>query len=274
MSSDSENDQDAPSRWFDLERLLSDTGCRQVRFHAECESTNSIALSLAGGAADLPLLVLTDTQTAGRGRGSNSWWASDGALTFSLLIAPAEFGINRETFPLVSLTTALAVSETLGQFAPECSVGLKWPNDVHLNGRKVCGILVEPPPGRDDRLVIGIGLNVGNSLRAAPEELRSIATSIIDESGQSNSPHEVLEHLLGALAEQLTALGARQLNLVPRWQNQCILTGRDIVLQSGEQRFEGTCRGIEDSGAVVLESNGETRAHFAGTVRLKQDAAS
>lgn len=260
---------DSASRWFDLDRLLSDTACQRIRFQAECESTNTIALQLASESDDLPLLVLTDTQTAGRGRGTNSWWANDGALTFSLLIVPSASGISREATPLVSLATALAVSTTLSRFAPDCTVGLKWPNDVHLNGRKVCGILVEPPPGIDDRLVVGIGLNVGNSLREAPEELRSIATSIVDEAGQSFPPHEVLELLLGSLNDELQILGAGELDLQQRWQRQCILTGREIVLRSGDQQFEGTCRGIEDSGAVLIESNGQTRAHFAGTVRLK-----
>ena len=260
---------DSESRWFDLGRLLADTDCQRIQFLGECQSTNTIGLQQARDFTDLPLLVLTDSQTAGRGRGANSWWASDGAVTFSLLIAPSAAGIAREATPLVSLTTALAVSTTLSRFAPDCTVGLKWPNDVHLNDRKVCGILVEPPPGIDDRLVIGIGLNIGNSLREAPEELRSIATSVLDETGQSYPPHEVLEHLLGVLFDELKLLGAGQLDLSRRWQQQCILTNREIVLQSGDQTFEGECRGIEDSGAVLIESNGQTRAHFAGTVRLK-----
>lgn len=269
MSQDSEIQATGTSRWFDLERLLTDTLCSRIVFRADCPSTNSIALELVGSNDSLPLLVLTDTQTAGRGRGSNTWWATDGALTFSLTIAPSEFGIARETFPLISLTTAIAVSETLSRFAPECTVGLKWPNDVHLNSRKVCGILVEPPPGHDDRLVLGIGLNVGNSLREAPEELRVLATSIVDESGRAHSPHEVLESLLTELTQQLTSLGEGRLSLKERWQRQCTLTGHDVVLQSGDHRVEGTCRGIEDSGAILIESQDESRAHFGGTIRLK-----
>ena len=260
---------DSPSRWFDLQRLHNETLCRRIVFHAECSSTSTDALTLARSDAPLPLLVLTDTQTAGRGRGSNQWWAGEGALTFSLLLAPSEFGISRETYPLVSLTAALAVSEILREFAPECQVGLKWPNDVHLNGRKVCGILVEPPPGLNDRLVLGIGLHVGNSLREAPEELRSIATSIIDEAGRAHRLHEVLECLLNELSKQFRTLGQGALPLRERWQQQCVLTGKDVVLQSGDHRVEGACHGIADSGAILIASDGGPRAHFGGTVRLK-----
>lgn len=258
---------DSSSRWFDLQRLHDATFCRQIVFLAECSSTNTEALTHARSDEPLPLLVLTDTQTAGRGRGSNTWWAGDGSLTFSLLIAPGEFGIGRETYPLVSLTTALAVSRTLNEFAPECQVGLKWPNDVHLNGRKVCGILVEPPPGVDDRLVIGIGLNVGNSLREAPEELRSIATSIIDEAGRTHSPHEVLEYLMGEISDQLQTLGNGQVAWHDQWQRQCVLKGKAIVLQSGDHQVTGLCRGIAESGAILIESDGQTHGHFGGTVR-------
>ena len=260
---------DSPSRWFDLQRLHNKTLCRRIVFRAECSSTSTEALAFAHSDSALPLLVLTEMQTAGRGRGSNQWWANDGALTFSLLVAPSEFGISREAFPLVSLTAALAVSEILREFAPECQVGLKWPNDVHLNGRKVCGILVEPPPGLDDRLVLGIGLNVGNSLREAPEELRCIATSIIDEAARAQSLHEVLEYLLNELADQFRTLGQQKLALRERWQQQCVLLGKDIVLQSGNHQVEGTCHGIADSGAILIASDGEARAHFGGTVRLK-----
>ena len=95
---------DSESRWFDLGRLLADTDCQRIQFLGECQSTNTIGLQQARDFTDLPLLVLTDSQTAGRGRGANSWWASDGAVTFSLLIAPSAAGIAREATPLVSLT--------------------------------------------------------------------------------------------------------------------------------------------------------------------------
>ena len=239
--------------------------------HEDLDSTNTRALALISDIAPPSgaHLIYTEQQLAGRGRQGNHWFSAPGSLTFSLIINRTSLDLPAEKVPLMGLAAGVAVLEAGKHFLPQGEFGLKWPNDVHLNGRKVCGILVEPPPGLVDRLVIGIGLNVGNSLREAPEELRSIATSIIDEAGRAQRLHEVLECLLNELSEQFRTLGQEKLPLRERWQQQCVLTGKDVVLQSGDHRVEGRCQGIADSGALLIASHGEPRAHFGGTVRLK-----
>ena len=263
----SEIDADYPSQFFDLESIVRDSFCEAVVFRRECASTNDIALALARTAQQVPLLVATDCQTGGRGRGSNSWWAREGALTFSLLLKPAQFEIQNSAWPLVSLATAIAVADSLGEFCPDVTAGLKWPNDVHLAGRKVCGILVEPAPG-SDCLVIGVGVNVLNSLKEAPEEMRDLATSILDETGDEYSPAEFLQTLLAFLAESLKSLGFQTLKLKERWAQQCVLTGKQISLESGDRLVAGLCRGIDDSGAVLVESEGQVQPWFGGVVRI------
>jgi BirA family biotin operon repressor/biotin-[acetyl-CoA-carboxylase] ligase len=268
---------DFPSRWFDLEELLASTFCRSIRFQRECASTNDLALEEHRGIAAypdsptslLPRLLTTDAQTAGRGRGSNQWWAGDGSLAFSLRIAPADFSITREQWPLGSLATALAVGDALGEFATDRSVGLKWPNDVQLDARKVCGILVEPPPGCMTELVIGVGINVLNSLADAPDELRSIATSLVDELDDNRlcSPGDVLLRVLQCLDGELQRLATGRLDLIDRWKTRCVLTGHSVSLEAGGRRVTGICRGIDSSGAILLEADGEVRPWFGGIVR-------
>lgn len=259
---------DFPSRWFDLEELLASTFCRSVRFQRECASTNDLALAEQRDQT-LPRLLTTDAQTAGRGRGSNQWWAGDGALAFSLRITPAEFNVSREQWPLVSLATALVVGDVLAEFVPEKPVGLKWPNDVQLGGRKVCGILVEPPPGNDGELVIGVGINVLNSLADAPAELRAIATSLVDETDPDSdcSPGDVLLRVLQSLEVELQRLATGSLQLNERWQSRCVLVGHAVSLEAGGRRVEGVCRGIDPAGAILLEADGELRPWFGGVVR-------
>ncbi|MFP6764014.1 MAG: hypothetical protein VB858_10355, partial [Planctomycetaceae bacterium] len=121
-------DADYASRWFDTGKLLQDTFSAGIVFRRECVSTNDLALKLAEQAEHLPLLVVTDCQTGGRGRGRNTWWAGEGCLTFSLLLEPATFGINSRSWPLISLITAIAVADTLSEFSSAVPVGLKWPN--------------------------------------------------------------------------------------------------------------------------------------------------
>lgn len=260
-------DADFPSQWFDLELLLEETLCESILFRRECGSTNNVALDHAASADTLPLLVTTDCQTGGRGRGRNTWWAREGALTFSLLLAPETLGICAESWPLVSLGTAIAVADTLSKFADESNVGLKWPNDVHLGGKKICGILVEPAHEARGRLVIGVGVNVLNSLHAAPDDVRLLATSIVDETGDEFSPGEFLIPLLNELAVQLLKIGDGQLDLKSRWATQCMLTGREISLESGDHLIEGRCVGVDSTGAILVETDGETKPWFGGVVR-------
>jgi BirA family transcriptional regulator, biotin operon repressor / biotin---[acetyl-CoA-carboxylase] ligase len=257
---------DFTSRWFDLERLLAESFVREIEFRRECVSTNDLALSHTTDRQS-PTLVLTDSQTGGRGRGSNQWWARDGALTFSLRLTPAEFSVVHEKWPLVSLATAIAVADTLPEFAPKQNVGLKWPNDVFLNGRKVCGILVEPPKGSTTELVIGVGINVANSLSEAPDDVRKIATSILDETDKEFSPSDVLLSFLQHFEALICDLGNESLKLAERWREQCSLTGHRISLESGDHQIVGLCHGISEAGAIIVETDGVLRPWYGGIIR-------
>lgn len=255
------------SRLFDLGRLRTHPFLREVSFVAECRSTSDLALNAARTNAALPHLFLTDQQTGGRGRGTNRWWAADGALTFSLLVAPSVFGIDGRMMPQSSPVAALAVSDALARFVPEAMLQLKWPNDVWLKGRKVSGILIEPVTGIPDRISIGIGINVGNSFADAPVELRSIATSIADETGANIPLTDLLLELLTELERNLRALGHGQHALVERWNRRCALTGQFISLQAADRQVTGLCHGINPDGAILVESEGEIRPWFGGVVR-------
>lgn len=255
-------------RWFDLQELAAQSGVQQIAFFSEIGSTNDEALQRGLETTQTPLLVLAEGQSGGRGRGSNRWWASEGALTFSLLVEPASFQITPNRWPLVSLATAVAVADLLDEFARGQVVGLKWPNDVHLGGRKICGILVETVRGRTDRLVIGIGLNVGNSLRDAPAEIQSIATSLLDETGTQFGLMEVLLRLLILLEERLRQLGRNELPLQERWSRQCVLTGHEVRLQAGDQVIQGHCSGLGEQGGLMIASSNGSREWFGGIVRI------
>jgi BirA family biotin operon repressor/biotin-[acetyl-CoA-carboxylase] ligase len=180
---------------------------------------------------------------------------------------PSEFSVAHEKWPLVSLTTAIAVADTLANFAPDQKVGLKWPNDVILNGRKICGILVEPPKGSTTELVIGVGINVANSLNDAPDDVRNIATSILDETDTEFSPSDVLLKFLQRFEALIRELGSESFNLKERWQQQCNLTGHQISLESGDHLIVGLCRGISDAGAINVETDGVVRPWYGGIVR-------
>lgn len=263
----------------DLERLLADTFIQHLDYHPQLGSTNDRAMELAGGADDhFPLLVLTETQTAGRGRGANSWWASCGALTFSVMLATENAQLPPQRWPQVSLTVGLAVCEALEEIlsrgVPETSldalpqVQLKWPNDVYIEGRKICGILVEVPPASTGKLLLGIGLNVNNSVADAPEAIQGLATSLRDLTGQSFSLTDVLVEVLQRLANRLATGNFWTTELVAGWRKRCYLTGKKIAIDNGTRKTAGVCQGIDNTGALQLEADGQIEKHLAGVITV------
>lgn len=252
-----------------LRRLERETFVRHAQWHAELDSTNRAAMSLAqNGLAELPALIGANRQTAGRGRGSNAWWSADGALTFSLLFNPLDRGLPLERWPQVALMTGLAVADTLENYLPPAGVQLKWPNDVYADGRKICGILTEVPPGCTDRLVVGIGLNVGNSLAEAPDDLRSSAVSLRDLLGGNHPPLEdVLMLLIRRWEAWLQRLSAGEIDFPAAWRSKCYLTGERISIVNGPESVVGICRGLDQDGALLLDTERGVQRIIAGTVR-------
>ena len=242
--------------------LRRETFVSFVECHAELTSTNDRALQLANGTAELPALVIADRQTAGRGRRDNRWWSADGALTFSLVAELPEGTIQRE---IVSLLTGLAVAETLTGHMPAQDVSLKWPNDVYVHGRKICGILTEIPNQRSDSVVIGVGINANNSRSNAPKDIRDTVTSLYDEIGTPISTQNLLCKVLAALEPQLAADPA---TLPQRWQRYCLLRDHHVTADTAAGAVSGVCRGIGSDGALILETrNGLVPVHSATTVR-------
>lgn len=250
----------------DPERICADTFIRHVELHDLLPSTSNRAIGLAG-AADLkmPVLVLARRQTAGRGRGSNRWWSADGALTFSLLLEGAELGITSRDWPRVSLTTAVAVCDAL----PVRGL-IKWPNDVLVDGHKICGILIESPGGSapaKDRFVIGVGINVNNTWREVPEGAGMTGIALCDATGRQHGLQRVLIRFLRALEKRLEQLAGGDPQLPSTWQALCWLRERHVEVDVGGRRVEGRCSGIADDGALVVQTNSNTEHVYSGSVR-------
>lgn len=236
--------------------------------HVELDSTNNRAAQLAADPnVPLPALIATERQTAGRGRGANRWWSSDGALTFSLLIDATEDKLPAARWPLVSLAAALAIGDVLTGRLPQHDVRLKWPNDVYVGGRKICGILVEAPPVRPARLIVGIGLNVNNSLREAPADVQARATSMIDEAGHAFRREELLAQIVTEFLELLPTIASDALPLLERWQPLCLLTGRTVWIEVNGAEVVGRCAGIDAAGALLLHTIAGQQRLFSGVVK-------
>lgn len=252
---------------FELKRVEAETAVAEIAYRPEVSSTNDWALELAREAGHrLPLLVLASRQMQGRGRGANRWWSATGALTFSLLLDTRQVLPAPAALPRLSLISGLSVCKALASLVPGSEVRLKWPNDILLGRRKVCGILIESPARPKDRCVVGIGINVNNSLSEAPEEVRQQAISLADASGERWDLTGVLVDVLRQLEIAFADLAAGHLQLSNASRPWCALTGKLIAIAVGKKRFEGVCAGIDDDGALRVRTGESEQRLFSGVV--------
>jgi BirA family biotin operon repressor/biotin-[acetyl-CoA-carboxylase] ligase len=264
---------------MDIKRILQETFVVEVERHAELGSTNDRAMDRAKqGAKRLPLLVIADRQTAGRGRGGNRWWSGSGSLTFSLLLESTALDSksadllgrqlncrpNIGAVPLISITSGMAVVETLKPLLGKHLLGLHWPNDIIADGKKLAGILVEVLP--DGRTVIGIGINTNNSMAEAPTVLRSMATSMLDLTGIRYDHTELLVALFQHMQKHLVALKDAPSQLSAQADALCLQRGKQLTIQLGRQTIVGLCRGIAPDGALLLETSEGLRSCYSGTI--------
>jgi BirA family biotin operon repressor/biotin-[acetyl-CoA-carboxylase] ligase len=253
---------------FDLSRITRETSVQHVEYHESLDSTNKLAREVLSDLLPLcPALVLTSNQTAGRGRGANSWWATSGALTFSLVLNAADLGLSPDWLPLISLATGLAVRNAVADLVPDSSVAIKWPNDVLVGGAKICGILTEQHAvdGRS-AIVIGVGINVNNSLAPAPEDVRQRATSVFDLCNGHHDLTDTLIRLLPQIDETIRSLRDRQTALLAELNSHSYLNGLSVSLQIGQSTTSGLCRGIDESGYLVIDDGTDIHRFNAGTV--------
>ena len=254
----------------DLDRIQGESPVRVVQYYRQLPSTSDRALQLARvDECETPLVVLAELQTAGRGRGSNRWWAGPGALTFSLVV-DLKNGQRSVGDTRVSLATALAVRDALSTFDRTARFQLKWPNDLYLQSRKIAGILLERPALHLNRLVVGIGVNVNNSLQGAPAALQETSNSFCDATGRELNLPDLLIATLNSLVTQYAALAEGQFPLRDQWNAHCMLRGQAVDVESGKRQVAGVCRGVDPEGALLVQTGAGLEAFASGSVRQIQ----
>lgn len=228
--------------------------------HRQTDSTNERAKALANCGAPHGTLVTADEQTAGHGRQGRAWAGIPGtAVLMSVIVGDLE-----ERHTLLPLTAAVAVCEA-AEACAEARCAIKWPNDVWIGGRKLAGVLVEARP-QAGWAVVGVGINVTTTIDDFPEELRGIATSLTIEAFGTGkaSRNAVLSAFLKAFA---ALLGQDRDGILDEWRSRDALRGRQISWEGGE----GTAGGIDQSGALLVETGRGKVALEAGEVHLRVD---
>jgi BirA family biotin operon repressor/biotin-[acetyl-CoA-carboxylase] ligase len=215
---------------------LVGTRFTNVEVHSSIDSTQT-ALVTQGGRDGR--VVVADHQTAGRGRAGRSWLDVPGAmLMFSALVR----GIASERAGQLCLQAGVAVARALGNDAR-----LKWPNDVRLDGKKVCGILGELARS-GDFLVIGIGVNVGHAQGDLPADLE--ATSVRIARGKAPRRDELCVAILREL-DAVLADGA----WIEEYRERCDTIGARVRVELTDRTFEGVAEDVRDDGVLVVDGN-------------------
>lgn len=209
------------------------------------ESTNDELHQLAVDGAPHGLVLLANEQRQGRGRRGNTWTSPAGEnLAFSILVRPEE---AKALWPRLSLATGLAVAEALEGLG--CQPGIKWPNDLWLDERKVAGILVE---AGEDFAIVGIGVNVHTT--EFPPDIADTATSLKLILGEPPSRAEVLAAIVSRFAIRNRGIGSDFPKLIEAVNQRCVLSGKRVVLQTSSGPKSGIVKEVGSGGELLLDT--------------------
>jgi len=238
---------------------------QRVIYYPSLSSTTEIAKREAQQGATEGTVVVADEQTAGRGRVKRAWLSPKGCIALSIILYPSVLHL-----PSLVMLASLAVVRSI-----EAVTGLKpqikWPNDVLVNGKKVCGILIESQVKRAnvEHAIIGIGANVNFRVSDFPG-IAPIATSLSDELGGEVSRLDIIRHLLVEIERlYLTLLGGAGA-IYEEWRDCLVTLGRKVQVKMGETTYEGIAESVAKDGSLLLRhQDGSLTKIVAGDVTLR-----
>ena len=237
---------------------------QRIIYYPKLTSTMDVARREAQQGAAEGTVVIAGEQTAGRGRIKRAWLSPKGSIALSVILYP---GVTY--LPSLIMLASLAVVHSIDKVAGLKSQ-VKWPNDVLINGRKVCGILVESEV-RGDKVnyaIIGIGINANFRVSDFPE-ISSIATSLSDELGRDISRLDLIQCLLVEIERLYLTLQAGG-SIYEEWRDNLVTLGRRVHVKSGEDVYEGIAEEVARDGSLLLRrSDGSLTKIVAGDVTLR-----
>lgn len=255
-------------------RLTTLWAGRRLYYLDTTGSTNNDAKRLGEEGDPHGTTVVADIQTAGKGRRGRSWQSLSGtSLSFSILLRP-DFAPDKAS--MITLVMALSVAEAVEETA-QTAAGIKWPNDIVMNKKKICGMLTEmtmtPEMDEIQYVVVGAGINVNNaSPEEFQEEVRPNATSLRIETGQQSSRAKLLNSVLmrfeenyGIFLQTLDLSGLKE-----NYQKHLINMGAQVRVLDPAGEYTGAAEGIDNRGElIVVKENGERVPVYAGEVSVR-----
>ena len=240
---------------FYNEAMMSDDNIDNDRKNIfnEVMSTNTIAKFLSMNGVGNGAVVISEKQTKARGRSGKNWESPLGGVWLSIILNP---NVNHSKIPLITLATGVAVENTLKRIGVK-NAEIKWPNDILIHGKKVCGILTEAITSFNtiESVIIGVGIDANISIENFPEELRENMTTLNDEIGE-----KVDENLLIKLfLEEFEKISEQFINeeyetILKEWRKNSYTIGKIVeVHEPFSKPYDGYVLGISRDGSLVVE---------------------
>jgi BirA family transcriptional regulator, biotin operon repressor / biotin---[acetyl-CoA-carboxylase] ligase len=237
---------------------------QNVLYYAVTTSTNDIARQQALAKCPEGTTVTAERQTSGRGRLKREWVSPQGNIAVTVVLYPARKDLHFLTM-LAALAVRNSIEKTTGL---HCQ--LKWPNDVLINGKKICGILLESKaaPESVEYAIVGVGINVNMKLAEYPE-ISAIATSLADETGKEVSRVVLLQNLFAEMEKLYLRLQCGE-SILAEWRDNLVTLGKQIHVRAGDDVFEGIAESVAEDGSLMLRcADGRLMKFTAGDVTLK-----
>jgi BirA family transcriptional regulator, biotin operon repressor / biotin---[acetyl-CoA-carboxylase] ligase len=246
--------------WIEQETPAIAWNLLRVNGFFRTHSTNSEALELVRKGAPSGTLVITEEQTAGKGRNGRSWFSNaKKGLYFTAVLRPSQ---DVQFWPLLTHVASIALVETLKDLhvlkvmSKPLDIDLKWPNDVMISGRKCAGILLEATSdGTANAAIVGVGINIRKG--SVPEPLQAVASCLDDMSDTLVPRRQVLVHFLKRFQECYTIFErGDHSELLERWKSHSSMwKDTRVWITEGEERRSATTCGLNEIGALMVKTD-------------------
>lgn len=226
---------------------------KDIYIFNEVMSTNTIAKFLSMNGVGNGAVVISEKQTKARGRSGKNWESPLGGVWLSIILNP---NVNHSKIPLITLATGVAVENTLKRIGVK-NAEIKWPNDILIHGKKVCGILTEAITSFNtiESVIIGVGIDANISIENFPEELRENMTTLNDEIGEKVDANLLIKLFL----EEFEKISEQFINeeyetILKEWRKNSYTIGKIVeVHEPFSKPYDGYVLGISRDGSLVVE---------------------
>lgn len=226
---------------------------KNLYVYNEVKSTNTVAKFLAMNGAENGTVVISEKQTDARGRSGKSWESPLGGIWLSIILQP---NVHYSKLPLITLATGVAVAKAIERTGITSSE-IKWPNDIMLHGKKVCGILTEAVTKFNtiEHVIIGVGIDANIDISDFPEELQDGTTTLADELGRKEDENTLIRIFLEEfekISELFNNEGFEE--ILKEWRKRSYSIGKIVeVREPFNKNYDAYVLGINREGALVVE---------------------